>query len=317
MIQRTLRLPEGGLTQGSIEEQIIEMASLSYERLPLLEAIVERYALGLGAAFKSFCGSPCEVTVRSFDYLPCGPALESLPAPALTAVVRVQPWDGRLGLTISPELMFSLLELMLGGRSGPSKSWTPRSFTAIEKRFAERVAGVALRDLENAFETVDEISCRIEHLETSPQNAMLAPPAAAAIRVVLRVTVEERQGDLALVIPDSLIDTVRSLLVQSFPGGEIAGGDGGWRAALSRSITGSEARLTAVLHEVKLELRDVLEWQRGQVLDLGIGMDHEVEVRCSGHAMFRAAIGRRKTGAMALRVTEEIGQGDDEDGPVD
>ncbi|MGR3464796.1 flagellar motor switch protein FliM [Limimaricola sp.] len=306
MNQRTLRQPEGGLAEGSIEEQIIQMASLSYERLPLLETIFERYALALGSAFKSFVAMPCEVTLLSFEYLPCGPALEAIGAPALTAVARADPWDARIALAVSPELLFSTLEIMLGGRNGDSRAWSPRSFTAIERRFCQKLAEMVLDELEPGFEPVGGVRFRFDHLENIPSNAVIAPPATPAVRIRLQVGLEGRGGTLDFVIPDSALDSIRPLLSQSFPGGEV-GGDSGWREALGRSIEGSEARLTAVLHEVRLGLREVLDWTPGQVIDLGIDMEHEATVSCNGRALFRAAMGRRKNGSVALRVTEELG----------
>ncbi|MFO7804425.1 MAG: FliM/FliN family flagellar motor switch protein, partial [Paracoccaceae bacterium] len=44
----------------------------------------------------------------------------------------------------------------------------------------------------------------------------------------------------------------------------------------------------------------------GQVLNLGIDTEHEVTVACSGKDMFRAAIGRRRNGSVALRVSAEL-----------
>lgn len=305
MSQRTLREPEGGLTQGSIEEQIIQMASLSYERLPLLEAIFERYALGLGGAFKTFAAMPAEVTLLSFEYMPCADALDGIAAPALTAVARAEPWDGRLAVALSPELLFSTLEIILGGRSGDGRPWTPRSFTAIEKRFGQKLAELVLADLEAAFEPVGPVKFRHDHLESRPSNAVLAPPIAPAVRIALQVSLEGRGGVFHIVIPDTTLQTVRPLLSQSFPGGDL-GVESGWREALSRSIEGSEARVTAMLHEVRLGLREVLDWKPGDIIDLGIDMDHEATVSCNGLALFRAAMGRRKNGSVALRVTQEL-----------
>ena len=318
MIQRTLREPEGGLNEGSIEEQIIQMAALSYERLPLLEAIFERYALALGSAFKSFVAMPSEAVLTGFEYLPCGTALEGIKAPALTAVGRAEAWDGRFAVALSPELLFSMLEIMLGGRSGESRAWTPRSFTAIERRFGQKLAEMVLAELEPAFETVGLPRFKVDHLESTPQNAVLAPPVSPAVRITLSINVEGRGGSMSFVFPDSTLEAVRPMLVQSFPGGDI-GADSGWREAVSRSIEGSEARLTAVLHEVQIGLREVLNWRAGEVIDLGIDMDHEATVSCNGRALFRAAMGRRKNGSVALRVTGELEHGEKElaDGDAD
>lgn len=295
--------PETG--DGPIEEQIIRMASLNYERLPMLEAIFDRFALSLGAILKTYTGTLSEVSLESFDYMAVGPALDSLGGPSLLLVTEASPWDGRLALSIDPPLLFTTLEIMLGGRSVQAKNWTPRSFTAIEKRLGQKLGEVVLAELVSAFDHVDKVKFNVSHLESSPQNAVLAPPTSASVKIVLKVDFEGRGGSLCFIIPDATLEAVRPQLAQSFFGGQL-GGDNGWRSLLTQSIQETDVTVTAVLHEFEANLRDVLEWKPGQTIDLGIDMSQEVAVSCSGRTMFRAAVGRRKNGSVALRVTEDL-----------
>jgi flagellar motor switch protein FliM len=71
-------------------------------------------------------------------------------------------------------------------------------------------------------------------------------------------------------------------------------------------ISDTEVLVTARLHEVRVPLQDVLEWKKGQVLDLGIDNDQEVALICSGHDMYLAQTGKRKNGRLALKITDQL-----------
>lgn len=302
---RTTRPPEPGLENASVEEQIIRMATLSYERLPMMEVIFDRFALSLGSALKSFSSVTTEVKLDAFEYMSCGEALENLPAPWLVAVGSAEPWGGTLALVIDPDLLFTMLETMLGGRSAGTAQWTPRSFTSIEKRLATRLCDVVLKDLGEAFADVSKVAFTVDHLENSPHSTVLAPPGSPCVKITLDVSVEGPGGKLILVIPNMAFEPARAMLAQSFFGGEI-GGDSSWQAQLAESLQGTDVDLVAILHELKLPLSDVLRWRCGDVLDLGIDTESEVTVSVSGKRMFRAAMGRRRNGSVALRVTQEL-----------
>jgi flagellar motor switch protein FliM len=90
--------------------------------------------------------------------------------------------------------------------------------------------------------------------------------------------------------------------------GEKLGGDGTWRETLMERISGSLVSVQARLHEVAVELGDVMSWEAGQIIDLGIDEGHEATIMCSGIPIFHGAVGRRRNDTIALRITREEGE---------
>jgi flagellar motor switch protein FliM len=295
---------------GSAEmiEEIIRLSKLSYERLPMLEVVFERYLLALAPDLKTYTSVAADVMLEEFEYTSCAEALQSISAPSFLAVTEARNWDGTILVGIDPPLLFSTLEIMLGGRStkAPNEAWSPRGFTAIEKRIGKRFCEVALSSLSGAFGQVAEVDFAIDHLETSTQSTVLAPPTTPCVKVVLKIAMESRVGRLTFLLPYNSFEKVRPVLAQAFLGGKL-GGDSSWREQLTQKLHETDVTLAASLHEFRLPLSDVLSWAPGQTLDLGIGSDSEVTVKCNGLAMFRGAMGRRKNGAIALRITEDLG----------
>jgi flagellar motor switch protein FliM len=288
-----------------VDEEIIQRAKRSYERFPILEVLLERFALAVGPALKHYIGAICEANIDSIDYLPTGDALESVPSPALISVVEEVEWDGPFALVIDPTLLISALEITFGGRMAERSEWAPRSFTAIEKKIGSEITQLILDELSETFAQLTSVSFSVSHLETNAQAMVLAPPNTGCVRLRMHVTMDDRDGYFYVVAPFNALSTIRHLLVQPFHGGSL-GGDKSWRRNLTEVISDTEVLVTARLHEVRVPLQDVLEWKKGQVLDLGIDNDQEVALICSGHDMYLAQTGKRKNGRLALKITDQL-----------
>lgn len=314
----TVHTPDPHAEAESVEELIIRMSTLSYERMPMLEVIFDRYMLSLGSALKSFCGVPVDVSIESFSYLNCGEAMAKMPSPTLLAITSADPWEGAFLTSIDPAMLFSTLEIMLGGRASQSRDWTPRSFTAIEKRFGTRLVDVVLSELSRSFRQLSEVSFSVDHLESNPRATALAPASSPCVAISLNVSLEDRGGKLDFLIPFNTLEKIRSVLAQPFLGGKL-GGDSSWRKQLTAKIEDTTVTLDALLCELKLPMTEVLSWQKGQTVQLGIDAEHEVTLVCSDRPMFRGAMGRRANGSVALRLTEEIEgkDGTPDDEPTD
>ena len=316
-------------TTAEVQEAIIRVAQHSYERLPLFEVLMGRVVQALGPALRAALNVQADVQLGAVDYLACGDALAAAPDPGLIALATATPWDGSLAVTIDPSLLFTTLEIMLGASESEGAesdrqdttdraAWTPRAFTTIEKRLGAQLVGLALREVAAAFAPLDKVSFKAGAIESGPRDILFTPAAAGCVRVTIRITLEGRGGTLCLIVPHRTMDAVRPLLAR--PGvADQLGGDPGWRAQLEQSLNQTPVSLTAVLQERVLPLADVLGWRPGQVLDLGIDSAHEVTVSSSGKEMFRAAIGRRRNGSVALRVTAAFEETQEEatHGPAD
>lgn len=292
-------------TSASVEEEIIQRAKRSYERLPILEVILERFVLASGPAIKHYVGAICEASIDKIEYIQLGDALDSVPSPALISVVEEANWDGPFALAIDPTLLISTLELTFGGRMADRTTWAPRSFTAIEKKIGSEITRLILDELADAFSKLAIVDFSVSHIETNAQAMVLAPPTTGCVKLRMHVTMDDRDGYLCLLLPFNAFSTIRSTLAQPFHGGSL-GGDKSWRKNMTEAIAETEVLVTARMHEATVSLSDVLKWKKGDVLDLGITSDQDVALMCSGHEMYLAQTGKRRNGRLALRITEQL-----------
>lgn len=301
-------------TSERIEELIIRSARQLHQPLPVLEVIFDRFVLALGPVMKSYCsGTPADAELKELSYHSCGETLDNAPSDWLAFMGSIGSEDNPFGVILDPNLLFTTMEIMLGGRSKSTEEagpWVPRAFSTIEKRLGRRLCEAVLNELAVAFEQVAETRFSVDRAENSPRTLVLAPPSAPVAKIVTRITFDGRGGDMILILPHASFQETQQLLAQPFRGGQL-GGDSSWRELLTERLNGTDVEVDAVLHEPQLHLNQILAWQEGDMIDLGITPDHEVTVSCGELDMFRAAVGRRRNGAVALRITREFSEKED------
>ena len=287
-----------------LEEEIIRHARDNPERLPALEMILDRLVLALPATVKQYCTILPEIGLEQRDYIATGEAIDSLPETCLVAVATSAPWSGRLACAIEPDLLFSILEVMLGGARRAPSEWTPRAFTAIERGIGQRIAELALGVLQGCFSPVAETVLSIEAMETTPKAVVLAPSGTPSILARFSMDLDGRKGHMSLILPYGGFGAMRGLLSKSFHGGQIS--NSGWAGEMGQQLTRAEAKVTAVLTRIRMPLSQMLELKRGDVVELGVPADHEVSGYVNGTPALRGAFGYPASGSLAIRVSERL-----------
>jgi flagellar motor switch protein FliM len=293
------------LDEGSVIEQIIRVAALSYDRLPVMEVTFERYALILAPALKVYTAGTADVVLESVDYLSCGEALESLDQLSFVMIANTSTNGEKIGVVLSTDLLFNNLEIMLGGGRFEPGPTDKRSFTMIEKRLGTRFCEIALNGLSEAIGQFSEMKFQIDSLESNPRNAMLAPLTTPCLKVVYRVKLGGRDGVMTFIVPNTALEKSPALTSQNFLAGRQNPEPGGTRAVAS-ALREAEVSLTAVLRSLEIPLAGLLEMRPGDTIRLDIDPTEEAAVYCSNQSMFRAAIGQRKTSFLAAKVSSEV-----------
>ncbi|MFG6559608.1 MULTISPECIES: flagellar motor switch protein FliM [unclassified Sulfitobacter] len=301
----------------SLEETMIRQARESFQRLPTLEIIIDRLLLALVPDLKSYCTIAPEIELSSLEYMPYEDAMESIQSPSLIAIANAESWGSQIACVVEPDLLFSVLEIMLGGRRATSQQWKPRGLTAIEQKLGRRLAELSLKGLAHCLHDVSPVQFDIQSLESNPRSVMLAAPRTATVLVRMHMQFEDRSGHMALVLPYGTLDEVSAQLAQPFLGGR-SPTDSNARKDMNSQISSTTVTITGVLQQVTIPLHEVLEWKPGQVIDLGMTVDTPVVGMVNAQPMFQAAFGQRSNGALALRVIQSLlpkeNQEDSDDG---
>ena len=290
----------GGRDRTGIDT-ILNSGLVSSERLPMLEVVFDRLVRMMSTSLRNFTSDNVEVSLDTIDSLRFGDYLKSLALPAMLGVFKAEEWDNLGLLTVDSSLIYSTVDVLLGGRrSATAMRVEGRPFTTIERNLVERMVHVVLADLGAAFGPLSPVTFRFERLETNPRFATISRPSNGAIVAKFRIDMEDRGGRLELLMPYATLEPIRELLLQMFMG-EKFGRDSIWETHLAEELWKTDIELTAVLDQQVMTLGKVFDLKVGSQLALNATSESDIDVRCGDIKMFTGKMGR-KGDIVAIRI---------------
>ena len=212
-------LADISLNDNSGIRAIIDSAMVSYERLPMLEIVFDRLVRLMTTSLRNFTSDNVEVSLDRITSVRFGDYLNSIPLPAILAVFKAEEWENYGLITVNSNLIYSIIDVLFGGRRGGHAIRVEgRPYTTIETNLVKRMIEVVLADAELAFKPLSPVKFNIDRLETNPRFAAISRPANAAILVRLRIDMEDRGGNVELLLPYATIEPIREVLLQMFMG---------------------------------------------------------------------------------------------------
>jgi flagellar motor switch protein FliM len=271
---------------------IVDSTVVSYERLPMLEIVFDRLVRTLTTTLRGFFSDNVEVSLDDVTSVRFGDYVSSLPLPTILSVFKAEPWENYGLITIDSELIYLVMDVLLGGRRGISNFRIEgRPYTTVEVNLVKRMLDLVLSEAEQAFQPLSPVKFIAERIETNPRFASITRPANAAILIALAIDLEGRGGRVEILLPYATIEPIRELLLQSYMG-EKLGRDHIWEGHLASEIWQAEMEVDAVLHEAEMPVKRVLDLKVGDTLVFDVRGDPMITLRCGDMLLSQGRIGR-------------------------
>lgn len=284
---------------------LLNTTTVSYERLPMLEVVFDRLVRLMSTTLRNFTQFNVEITLEGIDTMRFGDYLDAVTQPSMMSVFKAEEWDNSGLMTIDSSLIYTVVDVLLGGRRGTAAiRLDGRPYTVIERNLIVKMVHLILSDLSAAFDPLSPVTFRFDRLETNPRFAMISRPSNAAVLAKFRIDMEDRGGNVELLLPYAMLEPVRELLLQGFMG-EKFGRDSIWENHLAEALWISDINLLAVLDRHMTSLKQVLQWKVGTKLLLNATPDSEVEMVCGDIPMFYGRMGR-KGDHIAVQIEDKI-----------
>ncbi len=286
-------------------DTILNKRLIYYERLPMMEVVFDRLLRLLSTSLRNFTSDNVEISLESMKTMRFGDYLNSIPLPAMIGVFRAEEWDNGGILVVDSSLIYSIVDVLLGGkRSITASRLEGRPYTTIERNLIEKLMKVFLEELKNAFEPVSDVNFRFERMEINPHFAMISRSTNAGILVRLHVEIDDRGGRISLMLPYATIEPIRELLLQNFMG-EKFGRDSIWEQHLASQLWDTDVEFNVRLGTTTLSLGEVLNWKAGDYVGFPVTPASLVSAVSGDHELFKGNVGQ-KNGHVALQIQENI-----------
>lgn len=188
---------------------------VSKEQLRSLHYLHDRFARNFSSSLSAYLRALTEVNLVSVEQLTYAEFILSLPDPTYFNAVSMQPLEGNSVLEINPQILFPMIDKILGGK-GENFGGGLRTITDIERTLIEGVVKLILRDLEEVWRQIVQLNMGISATETSPQLIQVVAPNEVVILIVLEVRVAESKGYMNFCIPSIVLEPIAHRFAQDW-----------------------------------------------------------------------------------------------------
>ncbi len=99
---------------------ILNSGMVYYERLPMLEVVSDRLVRLMTTSMRNLTGDNVEINLESITSVRFGDYVHSIPQPSMINVFVAEEWDNHGIVMLDSELIYSMIDVLLGGRKGSS-----------------------------------------------------------------------------------------------------------------------------------------------------------------------------------------------------
>jgi flagellar motor switch protein FliM len=274
------------------------------EHMRTLKVIYDTFARLFASYLSGTLRAMCTAEVVSVEETKYAEFVNSLPNPLILAVLRMPPMVGSILLELSPDLSYAVISRLLGGK--PDKESVYRGFTEIEMVLLERILRQFLPLFVESWEKVAVVNATLDRMETSPQFAQIVAMNETVAIISMKVKLDEAEGSLNICLPHLALEPVNQQLSTKFLyQTDVHRETESAHEDIQKRIGNTPLDVCAAFNETFAPMRDVLNLQPGDVINLDHHISQPVTLRVRHLPKFKADIGI-KDNRYAAKITEII-----------
>lgn len=227
--------------------------------------------------------------------------LQTLPSPACMAIFKIDPLKGAALISMDSNLVFTIVESILGGSGLCSIPESGRMFTTIELRIIQKVVKDALQDMEKAWAPLGATKMSVLRMEMNPRLVNIVPPEYQIVTMELEIEVDEVKGSMVFAIPSTTIEPIKDKLKSGMQF-DLMAIDPQWSLRLSEKLREAPVDVAVELGDGQISMEELLSLQPGDTIMLNQPSDTEMLVKVGGVPKLRGVPGTRR-GNKAVMIT--------------
>ncbi len=276
---------------------------VSKEQLRSIRAMHDKMARNLASAISSLMRSIVEIQLHSVDQMTYGEFLMSLPSPTSFNVFSLKPLDGKGVIELNPSIVFPMIDRLLGGPGVPFD--TNREFSDIELNLLEQILRVITQNMKEVWSPIMDVYPVIEAKESSPNVVQIVAQNEIVIMVVMEIIIGQTSGMMNICYPVISIESLlpklasRDLMLSETSSRKSRNKE------LRALLRGAKIELEAVLGYAKLNMKEVLDLEVGDIIKLNRPADDTIVLKVDGREKFIADFGVRRY-RRCIKIVEKL-----------
>ena len=311
------------LASGSVEENEAESGAavknydfktanrFTKEQIRAINVVFKNFGHLLSNHLMGVLRASCDSEVLSVEEISFNEFNNSVPSPVIIAIINASPFTGSLIMEMTKEISYSIISRVLGGTKEIAAEG--RQFTEIELAIMERVLWQSLKNFDEAWVKIMEVSSILEKVETSMQFAQIVDINEPVLMVTLNITIGNESGLIGFCLPHQALEPfTKKLNTRHMYSGNPNKKVEGEPMTIINAIKRTDILVSAVFNPTEATVRDITSLSVGDVIQLQHKVDEPLIVKYQQVPKYRALLGKHRNN-LALKITEEIkGVEDDE-----
>jgi len=236
-------------------------------RMPTLEVLNDFFARSLRNSLTLILRKSLEVSPQKMAMMKYGDFTKTLPLPCSLHVFKMSPLRGNGLLVLDPKLVFSFVDIFLGGTGRMNFRIEGRDFTAIESRLIMKVVNTIFVDLEKTWAAVHPVSFQYLRSEFNHQFAAIVPPTDLVLTVPFALEMEQISGLITVCMPYSSLEPIKAKLHSGLQTEQLEL-DHRWVRLLVDQLQATEVEMVVELGRAPITAETLLRLKAGDVLPL-------------------------------------------------
>ncbi len=279
-------------------------SKFSKEHLRTLEIIFEHYGRLLSTHLPAYLRKNIQVEVMNSEAITYSEFSNALSNPVLLGIINFSPLEGNIIMEIADNLGYAIVDRMLGGGGNPLEK--SRDFTEIELIILQRVINTCTNLLIEPWQSVLNISPRLERIETNSQFAQIISPSEMTSIITMNIKIGSVEGLMNVCIPYACVEPVIDKLNTKYWYSTMQIKDDGiYKEAIEAAISKAKIPIKAVLGKSAISVNDFVNMQVGDIIRLNTKVDDEMNIFVGNLKKFTALPGASSE-AYAVRLTSVI-----------
>ncbi len=284
----------------------------SKDQIHSLQNIHENFCRGLTTYFSGNLHAVSESTVLSIEQITYDEFIRSLPNPTVLGIYSVKPLEGTMLIEVSPSLIFTVVDRLLGGQGKGSEK--NRELTEIEKTIVENRLSQMIFIAQEAWAEIYELNPAFMSMETNPQFTQIVAPNEMIVLITIEVKIGEEVGMINICMPYLVLEPILDKLSTYFLFSTQAKVTSPEQVqAIRRKIEWAKVDMVAFLGHSEILVRDLLDLAKGDVIPLNQSVHDPLPIYVGEFMKFKSLPGLNGE-HLAVQITEIVKEGGEEDG---
>ena len=262
----------------------------SKDQLNTIEVISENFCRYLATHFSGQLRTRVQIKLASVEQITYDEFTRSIPNPTILNIFSAEPLEGKAILEINPHLAFFIIDRLFGGPG--LSNIKRRPLTEIEQLVMTKTVKKMLEFLRDAWSNLILLKPRFDSLETNPSFIQIVSPTEMVVLITLNLELGETEGFINICMPCLMLEPIAGKLNARFwYGTSTKEQTTEYLNSLKHKVQNSKVSVTARLGKATINVKELLDLQKGDVISLDKPVDSEVEIIVGNKPKFKGNVG--------------------------